>query len=591
MSGGAPEQGVGRIHVLPDDLANQIAAGEVVERPASVVKELAENALDAGARRVDVAIEGGGIALTRVADDGHGMPEVDLAACVLRHATSKIALLDDLSRIESFGFRGEALPSIASVSRFSIASRARGRGTGAMVEIEAGKESVLSPSGMPEGTVVTVRDLFFNVPARRKFLRALATESAHVTEVVEGIALSRPEVTVTLSRDGRVVREHLRASSREERVKDVLVGWELIRCAQSRGPLTIEAFLSRPEKARLGAGQLRLLVNGRPVKDRALARSVAHAYGSVLDPGRYPVGVVYLDIAPELVDVNVHPQKSEVRFAEARSVQDALYRVIEAGIGAGLSRQVGLGLGGSQPARGAAGDRAQFEFFGSGELPPASTPQAEPAATPYPTRDDAAVLPPAHESGLSREARFVAQIRGMFLLCESDDALIVLDQHAAAERVTYARLKRAFHERQVAMQTLLVPETISVGPSDVALVEEAAETIAAMGLDVRPAGPALLAVYAVPQIVGRASPELLARAMLAEIGRTGGRDFSGTIDLALATMACHGSLRAGESVSREEASELIRELGRIDFAGHCPHGRPILVRIPFRELEHRVGRR
>lgn len=584
----------GRIHVLPDDLANQIAAGEVVERPASVVKELCENSLDAGATRVDVAIEGGGIALVSVSDDGTGMVERDLLLAMRRHATSKILCLEDLMQIASFGFRGEALPSIASVSRFAIASRDKGDPAGAEIIIEAGAEPKLRPCGMPVGTRVTVRDLFYNVPARRKFLRALATEAAHITEVIEGVALAEPAVTVTLSRDGRVVREHLRAPDRSSRVHDVLVGWELAHCRGERGPLRVEAFLSRPEKSRMGATGLRILVNGRPIRDRALSRSIAHAYGSVLPPGRYPVGVVYLDIPPELVDVNVHPQKAEVRFADGRAVQDAAHRIVETGLGAVFTRQVGLGF---VPSPGAAGVRPAAEdkrdaalFSASGTIDPMLAASLM-GDVPYPTR----ALEPAGLStepgSLMPDVEFIAQVRGMFLLCQSEEGLIILDQHAAAERLTFERLKRTFRDKRVAMQTMLVPEVIDVTPADVALVEELAETIAAMGMDLRPAGPSKVAVFAVPHLVVRASPAELARALLGELGRVGGRDYSSAVDLVLATMACHGSIRAGDRVSPEEARELVRELAKIDFAGHCPHGRPIVMRLSFRELEHRVGRR
>ena len=548
------EPAEGRVRILPDDLANQIAAGEVVERPASVVKELCENALDAGATRIDVAIDGGGIALASVTDDGIGMIESDLLLSMRRHATSKIACLDDLLHIGSFGFRGEALPSIASVSRFSIASRDRQAHAGAELSVEGGGEPQLKPCGMPAGTRVSVRDLFFNVPARRKFLRALATEAAHVTEVVEGVALAEPAITLTLARDGRVVREHLRAPDRETRVKDVLVGWELAHCRGERGPLAVEAFLSRPEKARMGANGLRILVNGRPIRDRALARAVAHAYGSVLAPGRYPVGVVYLSIPPDLVDVNVHPQKAEVRFADGRAVQDALYRIVETGLGAAFTRQVGLGFvpapshSRSVGVNDASANAALFS--GSGSLTDAAIASLG-SDVAYPTRElDAAPLS-TEPGAVLPEVEFIAQVRGMFLLCQSEEGLIILDQHAAAERLTFERLKRTFRERRVAMQTMLVPEVLDVTPADVALVEELADTILAMGMDVRPAGVSKVAVYAVPHLVVRAAPAELARALLGELGRAGGRDYSTAVDLVLATMACHGSIRAGDRVSAE----------------------------------------
>ncbi len=584
------------VQILADDLANKIAAGEVVERPASVVKELCENALDADATRIDVIIEGGGVALLRVVDDGFGMDPNDLALSLTRHATSKIATIEDLLAIESFGFRGEALPSIASVSRFTIASRPRGADEGRAIVIDEGARRE-EPRGMQAGTSVEVKDLFYNVPARRKFLRALATEAAHVTEVVDAVALARPDVTVTLERDGRRVREHLRASSREERVKSILVGWELATCTARPGPMKVEAYLSRPEKARIGATGLSVFVNDRPVRDRALSRAIAHAYGSVLPPGRFPVGVVYLDLPSDLVDVNVHPQKAEVRFADGRAVQDALYRVVQSGLGLAFTSQLGLeGSPAPSPERAPArNEEARAVFTGSGELP--RRPLLVPEPIPYPTRDadPAPALPvdrdPPSEQSVPRGIRFVAQVRGTYWICESEDGLIILDQHAAAERVTFDKLQKAFRERAIAMQGLLTPEVIDVRPEDVELVESNADAILAMGMDLRPAGPARVAIHAIPQVLARGQPRELAGELLAELSKSAGRSFSRAIDLVLATMACHGSIRAGDRVSPEEAAELLARLPTIDFAGHCPHGRPILMRLPFRELDHRVGRR
>ena len=308
-----------RVRVLPDDLANQIAAGEVVERPSSVVKELVENALDAGARRLRIDLEQGGLGLVRVSDDATGDGRG-------RRAPRRPPPRDEQDRFnredlrairESFGFRGEAAAgAIASVSRFTLRTRERASEEGIEVVVEGGGAPRIAPCGAAPGTTIEVRDLFFNVPARRSFLRAVSTESAHVTEVVQAAALGEPEVAITLSRDGRVVKDWLRAEGREARVRAVYADENLAPCLGERGPLRVEAFLSRPERARSGAAWLALFVNGRPVKDRALARSIALAYGSVLEPGRYPIGALFLDLPPDLVDVNVHPQKAEVRCAD-----------------------------------------------------------------------------------------------------------------------------------------------------------------------------------------------------------------------------------------------------------------------------------
>jgi DNA mismatch repair protein MutL len=645
---------VSTVHVLPEDLANQIAAGEVVERPASVVKELLENAMDAGARRIRVDIESGGVEGIRVADDGAGMEREDARLAVLRHATSKIAGLDDLRAIRSFGFRGEALPSIASVSRFELRTRRSGDAEGTLVRVEGGAPAEVMPAGCAAGTVVEVRELFFNVPARRKFLKSTATESAKVSEVVEAAALGDPGVTLMLSRDGRAVGEWLRAGSREERARSVFAGEELAPCRGERGPLTVEAYLSRPERARSGATWLSLFVNGRPVRDRTLARSVALAYGSVLEPGKYPVGVVYLEIPYDLVDVNVHPQKAEVRFADGRGVSDALYKVVSGAVraafglpdpggyrgkkqklfdeaeGPGASTWVfsdqpiaaasppspspsplpgpvprpealfraqpekrdgdrdGDGKMDGDGERDRSGDRERAEkTLTSAPLPPLPT-SAQPAV-PYPTAVELAAA--RERQPVFGALRFVAQIRSMFFVCEGSDGLYLLDQHAAAERVTFHRLKRAFDAREVASQKLMFPEIVTVSASEAALVEEQQEIIGRTGLEVRAAGATSVAVHAVPLLLLKASPERLVRDLLDEVSHAGERAFSGAVDRAIATMACHGSVRAGDPVAPEEAKALLAALDEVDFAGHCPHGRPVVMRIGWGELEHRVGRR
>ena len=642
-----------QVHVLPEDLSNQIAAGEVVERPASVIKELIENALDAGATRIRVDIEQGGVVLLRVADDGSGMSRDDASLCVLRHATSKIAAMDDLTHLRSFGFRGEALPSIASVARFELRTRRRDDEEGTLVRIDGGGQAEVAPCGCAAGTAIEVRDLFFNVPARRKFLKATGTESARITEVVQAAALGEPGVTLILSRDGRVVGEWLRAASREERARSIFGGEELASCRGERGPLSVEAYLSRPERARPGAGSLSIFVNGRHVRDRTLARSVALAYGSVLEAGRFPLGVAYLDLPPDLVDVNVHPQKTEVRFADGRAISDALYKIVMGSVVSAFGLPDPGGYRGKkqklfeEPAGPAA---STWTWGGPADAqrdPPPAAPLFNPAATDVDrgmselgpetsdldpatialvsgaiSRDDgdpwglaatpASPAPPLPELPLRAPTeyptaaeiaakterqvvfgalRFVAQVRSMFLICEGSDGLYMLDQHAAAERVTFDRLKKGYDARAVSKQALLFPVVVSASVNEVAIVEEAHDAMAMTGLDVRVAGPTSLAIHAVPTLLGRASPERLLRDLLGEMSLAGERAFSGAVDRAIATMACHGSVRAGDLVAPEEARALLAALDDVDFAGHCPHGRPVVMRIGWSELEHRVGRR
>jgi DNA mismatch repair protein MutL len=593
---------MGVVRRLPDDLANQIAAGEVVERPASVAKELIENAIDARATRVRIETEGGGVALIRVSDDGSGMTREDALLAVERHATSKIASLEDLHRIGTFGFRGEALPSIASVSRFVMRTRRGDDQEGTELVVEGGGPPRVSPCGIAAGTTIEVRDLFFNVPARRKFLRSLPTESAHVTEVAQAAALSSPELTVQLTREGRVVREWLRTKSREERVRATLDGEQLSACRGERGPLRVEAFLSRPERARAAASALDLFVNGRVVRDRALLRSVAQAYGSVLEPGRYPLGVVYLELPSELVDVNVHPQKAEVRFADGRAVGEALFRILADELARAFGMPVATRSWNRPP--GAAADPPPTLASGAPQLgaPPAPFPRwntggamggAAPERWIFAEGNEAtSPLPPAGEPAASFAGlKFIAQLRQTYLLCEGADGIYVLDQHAAAERVTFDRLRRAYAGREVATQALLFPVSVEVTASDATFVEEQHAELARLGLDVRAAGPTTVAVHAMPRLLSRARPESVVRDLIAEMTRKGGRAFSNAVDLVLATMACHGSVRAGDRLSEEEASALLAALDQVDFSGHCPHGRPILTLLRWDELERKVGRR
>lgn len=663
------------IAVLPDELASQIAAGEVVERPASALKELLENAMDADASRVGIEIEGGGITRLSVLDDGCGMSEEDAVLSLARHATSKLRSFADLTQLSSYGFRGEALPSIASVSRLSIRTRRAEAPAGVELSVEGGLRPSIRPVGCAPGTLVEVRDLFFNVPARRKFLRSSGTEAGHVTEVVESLALANPRLALTLKRDGRLIRQWLRVSDRRERAA-LALDEEFAECRGERGPLGVEAYVTRPERARTGAGGLRILVNGRPIRDRALAVAVAQAYGSVLERGRYPRGVVYLELPPELVDFNVHPQKLEIRFADPRAVSDALYQVLASQLGRGFSSPAPVrpserrppepAMGASSPA----GDDDEASPPGDVDGEP-SRPESEPrerqgplplrvespraawsraqtAAVRAPIADGVAAFvyrhgqvdaselgavadatPPdarprapgarAHAVPASEPAaaeapslwerpderagnatgqhvewaalEFVAQVRQMFLICEGPGGLFIIDQHAAAERVTFDRIRRQYQARQVASQALLFPVEVQLTPEEAEFLETNAGEFAALGMDLRLRGTQWVSVHGVPRLLERVGPEQLLRDLLAETMRQGGRGFSGAVDLALATLACHASLRSGDAVSPAEARALLAALDGADFAGHCPHGRPIVSFTPWNELLRKVGRR
>ncbi len=654
---------MGRIGRLPGALASQIAAGEVVERPASALKELLENSLDAEARRCDVEIEGGGISRLFVRDDGTGMDPEDALLCVERHATSKLRTFEDLSYLPSYGFRGEALPSIASVSRFCLQTRQREDEAGTQVVVEGGAAPVVSPVGMPRGTQIEIRDLFYNVPARRKFLRSSGTESGHVAEVMEAMALANPEVTFTLTRDGRKAKEWLRTNSRAERAETLFGTEDFASCMGERGPLRVEAHLGRPERARAGAAALRLFCNRRPVKDRMLLHTVARAYGSVLERGRYPRGVVYLELPPELLDVNVHPQKSEVRFADGRAVADALHDILSAQLGKAFAFPSPGGSRWSSPsseswvhsntersnaavtarparaeshaAESPAGqdeDRRQVEDRIS-EVTPVQGREDAPgpdgadmlaslvdtAEGSLPRDDDfgnalnqrlggmrpkqqsfmriheAPNAPPSRRPDKDSDVRwnrlrFVAQVRGTYLICEADEGLYVLDQHAAAERVNFHRLKQEHAQHKMSSQALLFPATLEVDAEQSELVAEHQKEISQLGFEIRVHGENTISVHRVPRLLQRDSAERLVRELLGELARTG-RGFSQTVDAALSTIACHGSVRAGDALNQAQAQALLKSLDGVDFAGHCPHGRPIVAFTSWSELERKVGRR
>jgi len=608
--------------------------------------------MDADAQRCDVICDGGGVTRVSVTDDGEGMSEEDARLSLERHATSKLRSIDDLSHLTSYGFRGEALPSIASVSRLSLRTRRRESDIGVTLEIAGGTQLKVTPAGLPVGTTIEVRDLFYNVPARRKFLRSTGTESSHVTNTVEGAALTRPGVTFTLTRDERLVRELLRANTRAERVEQLFEQAHLVAIAGERGPLKLEAYLTRPERARPGASGLWLIINGRVVRDRMLATTIAQSFGSVLSAGHYPRGVVYVDLPSELVDVNVHPQKAEVRFVDPRATADAVYSIASRELGSALSlppsprnrfgvrsenqpRTPGISMWGKrkpddeespatvspqtdsdadeQSKQASAGANLTLLAAASsavdGNLESASiaisaVPAANYAGQPTgPTRDIAEVT--SNSAWLLREntaqttsgdvrwssLRFIAQLRQTFLLCEGPVGIYVLDQHAAAERVAYQRLLDQYRSRTMAAQTLLFPVSVELSPEQVELVEQRSEEIAAVGLDVRVRGRQQVTVHAIPRLLQRASPERLLCDLVGEMARSGGRGFSAALEHALSLMACHGSLRAGDTISQTEAQALLGALDTVDFAGHCAHGRPVVAVMSYNELERKVGRR
>lgn len=607
---------------------DQIAAGEVVERPASAVRELLDNAIDADARRVVVEIEDGGRKSIRVVDDGSGMGADDAQLAIRRHATSKISSLADLERVRSLGFRGEALPSIASVSRFRLTTRRSDDLAGTRIAIDGGGAPHVRATGAPPGTAVEVRDLFYNVPARRKFLKARQTETGHVHDACLRAALARPELAVRFVSNGRARLDVPGSQGLLERAQQALKTQSLNELSAERSGIRVRACLAPPEEARTGARQLYLFVNGRSVRDRRLAAAVSFAYGSVMPPGRYPRGVVHLELDPTEVDVNVHPQKTEVRFAGGKGVLDELTRALAKGLGTqawGRSPSPRAPdfwrdrLAGALAAQGAKPAPAHSASAPSIPAQPGASRPATGLAAPAPpalreasasgwssalasapstgTSNGTAAPPPGPDPdllgarGFFGSLRLLGQAQRLYLVCEGADGLYVLDQHAADERVRYHGLKRMQAEQRVKSQRLLFPERVEVASQEAALIDEHGEELAALGLEVNLLGDTTAAVHTVPTLVARAPAERLLRDVLDELSREGGRAFGDAVDTALATMACHGAIRGGDPLSPEEGRALLRSLDEIDeFAGHCPHGRPVIHRLGFRELGHRLGR-
>ena len=602
------------IRQLPDTLINQIAAGEVVERPASVVKELVENALDAGATRVDIDLEEGGVRLIRVRDDGGGMPAEELPLAVQRHATSKIASLDDLEAVATLGFRGEALPSIASVSRFLIATRRRDDAHGVALAVDGGRVGEVTPRQHPPGTTVEVRDLFYNVPARRKFLRAERTELGHIEEWLRSLALARPEVELRVSHNGKPSRRYRAFADSGgglftgERLGETLgedFARHALRVEHAGAGLRLHGWIAQPAYSRASADQQYVYVNGRSVRDRSIAHAVKQAYADVMYHGRQPAYVLFLELDPTRVDVNVHPAKHEVRLRDARLVHDFVYRTLHAALAetragvaapatgeplaiasAGAAAAPGLQLPSGLPS-----GMGQFARAPSVQVPMrlqvdearaaysalyAGPTSAE--APPLPRADDAAGVPPLGYA--------VAQLHGIYILSEAADGLIVVDMHAAHERIGYERLKAAHDSEGLRSQPLLVPQPVAVSEREADVAEQEAATLAELGFEVSRGGPQTLVLRSVPALLADGDTEALLRDVLADLREHGeSLRIRAARDELLSTMACHGAVRANRRLSIPEMNALLRQMEATERSGQCNHGRPTWAHFPLPEID------
>lgn len=583
---------------LADHLINQIAAGEVIERPAAALKELLENSLDGGARSIDIELAGGGIRLIRVADDGSGIEREELALAIARHATSKIETPADLEAIATLGFRGEALASIAAVSRLSLTSRSRDKPHAWRIEVEGGEVGIPQPAALATGTTVTVQELFFNTPARRKFLRTDATEYGHCEEMCRRVALSRPDVAFTLSHNGNV-RYRLLAGGRRVRV-DALLGDNFSAQAATvdvAGPgIALAGWAVRPAYATAGTparDAQYLFVNGRFVRDRVLTHALREAYRDVLHSDRQPSYALWLTIEARMVDVNVHPTKIEVRFRESGAVHQFVRHAVEKALattaaeqpavsaaerlGAAASltpprpastrysfpaapEQAAIGLAGGSPAT------FYARLFGERTAPVADAPD-------LPNDDD-------HPLGFA-----LAQLHGVYLLAQNRDGLVLIDMHAAHERILYERLKSAL-DRELPMQPLLVPATFAADPLDMATAQENSEVLTSLGFSLSALGPGVLAVRAVPALLRDADSVALARAVLMEVREYGAsRALTARRDELLSTLACHGAVRAHRGLTVPEMNALLREMEATERAGQCNHGRPTWYQLTLGDLD------
>jgi DNA mismatch repair protein MutL len=585
---------MGIIKPLPELLISQIAAGEVVERPASVLKELLENSLDAGATRIDVQLEEGGVRLIRVADDGGGIAPDDLPPALAHHATSKIASLDDLERVASLGFRGEALASIASVARVTITSRHASQAHAFRLR---GDAAAVEPAALGGGTVIEVADLYFNTPARRKFLKSEATEFAHCDEVLRRMALARPDVGFSLSHNGNARRRFASALATETAAQDFqrrareILGEDFFPQARpldvAVGSLRLTGLAALPAYSRSGRDEQYFFVNGRFVRDKLLSHAARQAWADILHGARQPAYVLFLDLDPAGVDVNVHPAKTEVRFRDARGIHQFVFHALQRTLATPLStaanppdavpssvapayfsqaRQTALAVG-EQAAR------PYLEFARN------AFSAAENAVSPAPTfsaQDDAAPL-----LGYA-----IAQLHGVYILAQNAAGLILVDMHAAHERILYEKLKTSLDAGPPTTQALLVPLLLSANEAEMATASEQAATLSQLGFAIAPAGPRELAVRSLPALLAGGNPVELVRSLLAELAeQPASRVIENRRNELLATLACHSAVRAHRLLSQPEMNALLRQMEATERADQCNHGRPTWVQLSMTELD------
>jgi DNA mismatch repair protein MutL len=618
-----------KIRILPEILSNKIAAGEVVERPASVVKELVENAIDAGSTRIIVEVEQGGRKLIRVSDNGHGMNRDDALLCLERYATSKIATDPDLFSIRTLGFRGEALPSIASVSRFTIITRLTDADVGTRIDVAGGQIKNVTDVGAPAGTLIEVASLFYNTPARRKFLKSIDTEMGHIADTIASMALCRPAVQFRLAHNQRIAKDWPPAAEPKDRIIDVLgaaVKKELHPVGRISEAVEVGGWVAAPRLSRSTARGIYLFVNGRWVKDRVIQHALFAGYAGRLMKGQYPVTVLFLTVPFDQVDVNVHPTKHEIRFVRQREVHDTVRDAV-----ADTLRQ-------SDPTRWQVPEPtfspptpptpAVSERHAAYQTPPIAHRQSEvplnqahqpavgktprnmisdrhPPASSIADPVEVRSPPPRHQPPVDRSSRqvplwkkryfadlaFIGQYRGTYIICESDDGLILIDQHAAHERIVFEQLKRQADTHTPAVQRLLLPETIDLGFREAQILEKLAPELDRYGLEIEPFGGNTFVVKSMPTLLYSGDipamiTELVEKA--AELGVHAPMDT--LLDECLMVMACHNAIRAHQRLGEAQIKAMLEQLDGCDNPSHCPHGRPIWIRFSIKDLEKQFQR-
>ncbi len=563
------------IRILPEKLASQIAAGEVVDRPASVVRELTDNSIDAGADRIVVRIESGGKRRIKVSDNGIGMSEDDLLLCVERHATSKIKTASDLLNVKSLGFRGEALPSMAAVSRMQITSLPQGQLTGHRLKISGGKLLAIEETGAPAGTTVEVKDLFFNIPARRKFLRAVRTETDHIVDVMSRVAMPFPKIHFRLEDGARNIINLPASGDIVARLSGLLgrkVGEAMMVGKKREGDLSIKVYAAPPDFARSRGDRLFVYVNGRNIRDRFVTKAIMDGYGKRLMKGRYPQVVVFIDIDPLEIDVNVHPTKQEIRFRNAPGV----FQTIVAAVGNGLAKS-------SHPfsKKGFIDHRAVP--IQTGFSPAVSEPPWEYSPGPE-WREAPDRTVPLQPSMVSVGPQIIGQLGSTYILCQVQDGLMIVDQHAAHERIVYEHLKKSLATSRVEIQTLLIPHELELSTKEKKVILEKGDRLRGLGIEFDYFGGNTFLLRAVPALLKDVDWNTFISEFATEL-EDGTPDEDTWFDTCVTLMACHGAIRAGQRLTHEEMTRLLGDLREMDLPTNCPHGRPIFRHFTYYEME------